>query len=140
MYEKKDAHASFNQSLTLFKTIVRQPLGNSGKKLHLLKPCCRGHSPWRKISKMRCILKPCCRGHSPWRNSGKKLRFLKSLNYSHSIVAGGLEETSYTTRETSLISFMIRVEILSTNSYGRWAKRAVIKSTVSTARSAMTHA
>lgn len=60
--------------------------------------------------------------------------------YSHSIVAGGLDDTSYTTRETSLISFMIRVEILSTNSYGKCAKRAVIKSTVSTARSAITHA
>ncbi len=74
------------------------------------------------------------------RHKKGKIKSCLSFAYSHSIVAGGLDDTSYTTRDTSLISFIIRVEILSTNSYGKCAKRAVIKSTVSTARSAITHA
>ena len=35
---------------------------------------------------------------------------------------------------------IMRFDTVSIKSYGRWAKRAVIKSTVSTARSAITHA
>src|SRR5690606_37955488 len=59
--------------------------------------------------------------------------------YSHSIVAGGLLETSYVTRDTCSISLMIRFDTFSSSSYGRCAQRAVIKSMVSTARSAITH-
>ena len=59
--------------------------------------------------------------------------------YSHSIVAGGLLDTSYVTRETCSISLIIRFDTFSSRSYGRCAQRAVIKSMVSTARSAITH-
>ncbi len=59
-------------------------------------------------------------------------------DYSHSIVAGGFPEMSYTTREMPLTSLTIRRETWSRNSYGRRAQCAVMKSTVSTARSAIT--
>ena len=41
-------------------------------------------------------------------------------HYSHSIVAGGFELMSYTTRFTPFTSLMIRVEIRASTSYGRW--------------------
>lgn len=56
--------------------------------------------------------------------------------YSHSIVAGGLLEMSYTTRFTPRTSLMIRVEIRANTSNGIRAQSAVMKSCVSTARSA----
>jgi hypothetical protein len=58
--------------------------------------------------------------------------------YSHSIVAGGLEEMSYTTRLTPLTSLMIRLLIVASTSYGRRAQSAVMKSWLSTARMAIT--
>src|SRR2546421_253183 len=58
--------------------------------------------------------------------------------YSHSMVAGGLLEMSYTTREMPATSLTMRRETSSRNSYGRRAQCAVMKSTVSTARSAIT--
>ena len=97
----------------------------------------REHSSYRNLGTKQCFVKSLIaaglafgvklassnaakiqnwREHSSYRNLGTKQCFVKSLNYSHSIVAGGLEDTSYTTRETSAISFMIRVEILSTKS------------------------
>lgn len=70
----------------------------------------------------------------------KKLRMrgftLKYVNYSHSIVAGGLEVISYTMRFTPLTSFTMRREAVSSTSYGIRAQSAVIKSLVVTARSA----
>lgn len=39
--------------------------------------------------------------------------------YSHSMVAGGLPETSYTTREMPLISLMMRFDTWPRKSYGR---------------------
>lgn len=57
--------------------------------------------------------------------------------YSHSIVAGGLLVTSYTTLLTPRTSFTMRVEALSSSSYGSRAQSAVIKSVVVTARSAI---
>ena len=60
--------------------------------------------------------------------------------HSHSMVAGGLLETSYTTREMSGISLMMRLEMCSIKSKGKRAQRAVMKSVVSTARNAMTSA
>ena len=54
------------------------------------------------------------------------------------MVDGGFPEISYTTLETREISFMMRLETWSKKSYGSLAQRAVIKSTVSTARSAIT--
>ena len=58
--------------------------------------------------------------------------------YSHSIVAGGFPEMSYTTREIPGTSLTMRRETTSRNSYGSRAQCAVMKSTVSTARSAIT--
>ena len=54
--------------------------------------------------------------------------------YSHSIVAGGLPEMSYTTREMPSTSLMMRLEQRPRKSYGRCAQCAVMKSMVSTAR------
>jgi len=54
--------------------------------------------------------------------------------YSHSIVAGGLEEMSRATRLTSRISLMIRFETRSSRSYGSRAQSAVIASSEVTAR------
>ena len=56
--------------------------------------------------------------------------------YSHSIVAGGLLEMSYTTRLTPLTSLIIRVEIRASNSWGKWLQSAVMKSSVLTERTA----
>ena len=56
--------------------------------------------------------------------------------YSHSIVAGGFDETSYTTRFTPGTSLTMRAETRSRRSYGRRAQSAVMKSSVVTARSA----
>ncbi len=54
--------------------------------------------------------------------------------YSHSMVAGGFDVTSRTTRFTPGISFTIREEISSIRSYGRRAQSAVIASSDVTAR------
>ena len=54
--------------------------------------------------------------------------------YSHSIVPGGLDVTSSVTRLISLTSFVIRVEIFSSTSYGRRAQSAVIASSEVTGR------
>ena len=55
--------------------------------------------------------------------------------YSHSIVAGGFDVTSRTTRFTAGISFTMRDEIVSIRSYGNRAQSAVIASSLVTARS-----
>src|SRR5690606_5959206 len=62
-----------------------------------------------------------------------------AAGHSHSIVAGGLPEMSYTTREMPSISLMMRRQTRSRKSYGSRAQCAVMKSTVSTARSATTY-
>ena len=54
--------------------------------------------------------------------------------YSHSIVAGGFDVTSSTTRFTPAISLTIRPEIVSIRSYGSLAQSAVIASSLVTAR------
>ena len=59
--------------------------------------------------------------------------------YSHSIVAGGLPEMSYTTRLMPRTSLMMRLETLPSNACGNGAQCAVMKSCVCTARSATTH-
>lgn len=56
--------------------------------------------------------------------------------HSHSIVAGGLLVISYTIRFTPTTSFTIRLEALSSTSYGMRAQSAVMKSLVVTPRSA----
>src|SRR5690606_28026179 len=65
--------------------------------------------------------------------------FVVRRTHSHSIVAGGLPEMSYTTRETPRSSLMMRFDTVPRNSYGRCAQCAVMKSMVSTARNAITH-
>src|SRR5581483_3471028 len=57
--------------------------------------------------------------------------------HSHSIVAGGFEVTSRTTRFTAGISFTIRDATSSTRSYGSRAQSAVIASSDVTARIAI---
>ena len=58
--------------------------------------------------------------------------------YSHSIVAGGLELTSYATRFTPRTSLMMRFEILPRTSGGNGNQSAVMPSRLVTARSATT--
>ena len=53
--------------------------------------------------------------------------------YSHSMVAGGFELTSYTTRLIPLSSLMILFEVLASTSGGIRAQSAVIPSTLVTA-------
>src|SRR5262249_9121970 len=62
----------------------------------------------------------------------------KYVAHSHSIVAGGLLLTSYTTRFTPRTLLMIRVETWASRSYGSRDQSAVMKSSVCTARMAMT--
>jgi len=59
-------------------------------------------------------------------------------HHSHSIVAGGFPEMSYVTREMPFTSLMMRRLTRSRKSYGNRDQRAVMKSIVSTARSATT--
>lgn len=54
--------------------------------------------------------------------------------YSHSMVPGGFEVTSSTTRLTSLTSLVMRVEIFSSTSYGRRVQSAVMASSEETGR------
>src|SRR5262249_43942650 len=58
-------------------------------------------------------------------------------SHSHSIVAGGFDVTSRTTRLTSGISLTMREATSSTSSYGRRAQSAVIASSEVTARIAI---
>lgn len=58
--------------------------------------------------------------------------------HSHSIVAGGLLEISYTTRLTPRTSLMMREDTFARNSYGKRAQSAVIPSFEVTARSEST--
>jgi hypothetical protein len=58
------------------------------------------------------------------------------MPYSHSIVPGGFEVMSYTTRLIPLTSLTILLEIVRSTSYGSGAQSAVIPSSLSTARTA----
>src|SRR3990170_2216494 len=58
--------------------------------------------------------------------------------HSHSMVPGGFEEMSYTTRLIPFTSLMIREEIRCSTSYGRRTQSAVIPSWLWTARTATT--
>src|SRR5262249_20935796 len=59
--------------------------------------------------------------------------------YSHSIVAGGFDEMSYTTRFTPDTSLMMRLESRASKSSGRRAQSAVMPSVDCTARIASTY-
>jgi hypothetical protein len=71
----------------------------------------------------------------PGRNLGRRL---PAATYSHSIVAGGLELMSYTTRLMPRISLMMRFETRARKSFGSRAQSAVIASVDVTARSVTT--
>src|SRR5437667_9194614 len=60
--------------------------------------------------------------------------------YSHSIVPGGFEVTSYTTRFTPFTSFTILLEIAFSTSCGSGTQSAVIPSSECTARIAQVQA
>src|SRR6476619_8284576 len=60
------------------------------------------------------------------------------FGHSHSMVAGGFELMSYTTRLTPGTSLTMRYEILPRTSYGSLAQSAVIPSSDVTARMATT--
>src|SRR3954467_13322279 len=62
----------------------------------------------------------------------------RALSYSHSIVAGGLELTSYTTRFTPSTSLAMRLDIRPSTSGGKANQSAVIPSRLVTALRAMT--
>src|SRR5262249_52688302 len=75
--------------------------------------------------------------HRRWIGPGRKRRSPSVEGgrcYSHSIVAGGFDEMSYTTRFTPGISLMTRLEIASSTSYGIRAQSAVMASSEVTAR------
>src|SRR5215212_9932942 len=67
-------------------------------------------------------------------------RYLPSARHSHSMVAGGLELMSYTTRFTPATSLTIRDEMRPSTSYGSFAQSAVMPSSDVTARMATTFA
>jgi hypothetical protein len=72
-------------------------------------------------------------------DNGMEEEVWKSLSlaaYSHSIVPGGLEVTSYTTRLTPFTSFTIRLEVFFSTSWGSGTQSAVIPSSECTARTA----
>ncbi len=62
----------------------------------------------------------------------------RTPDHSHSIVAGGFPEMSYTARLIPRTSLMIRFDTRPSSEYGRCAQCAVMKSVVCTARSAVT--
>jgi len=62
----------------------------------------------------------------------------RRLSYSHSIVEGGFDEMSYTTRLTPGTSLTIRLLMAPRTSYGSFAQSAVIPSSLWTARIATT--
>lgn len=59
-------------------------------------------------------------------------------HHSHSIVAGGFPEMSYTTRLIPRTSLMIRFDARPSSAYGKCAQCAVMKSVVCTARNDVT--
>jgi hypothetical protein len=62
---------------------------------------------------------------------------LECRAHSHSMVEGGFEETSYTTRLMPRTSLTMRLETLASSSWGRRAQSAVMPSADSTARRAI---
>src|SRR5580704_7916502 len=80
---------------------------------------------------------PAQAGTQGWKTRAEDLRAARAtandLNHSHSIVPGGLEVTSYTTRFTPFTSFTIREEIVFRTSWGRATQSAVMPSSELTA-------
>src|SRR6218665_8457 len=76
-------------------------------------------------------------GRLPARVGGPPARGGAAGTYSHSIVPGGFEVTSSTTRLTSATSFVIRVEIRARTSLGMRLQSAVMASSLETGRKTM---
>jgi hypothetical protein len=79
------------------------------------------------------------RQQASWSFGGRLLRYRPVLPHSHSMVAGGLPEMSYTTRLMPRTSLMMRLETLPSKLCGSSAQWAVMKSCVCTARRATTY-
>jgi hypothetical protein len=77
-------------------------------------------------------------GFDVYKITDQKTSLSSPIFYSHSMVLGGLEEMSKTTRLTPLTSLMIRLEILASTSEGILDQSAVMASTLSTIRRAIT--
>src|SRR3954454_5453085 len=77
-------------------------------------------------------------GHAVLRTDGphrgQQIRGVIRQVYSHSMVPGGLDVTSRTTRFTSRTSLVMRVEIFSSTSYGTRVQSAVMASSDDTGR------
>ena len=69
--------------------------------------------------------------------AGMQMKVDELRLYSHSIVAGGLEVMSYTTRLIPFTSLTIRVDTVFSTSYGSRTQSAVMPSVLWTARTAM---
>src|SRR5262249_39577436 len=76
----------------------------------------------------------CGAAHGEYHEAASDTTGLRPERYSHSIVAGGFDVTSRTTRLTPGISFTMRAEIVSTRSSGRRAASAVTASSCAPAR------
>ncbi len=108
----------------LFKMLKRREnLGSTGTRR---RSRCRTNTfrfSGRSLSSARS---PTCRSgcsasrspRSSWRCSKRRLSSGSLRGHSHSIVAGGFELTSYTTRLMPVTSLIIRLEILASTSYG----------------------
>src|SRR5687767_9375419 len=64
---------------------------------------------------------------------------MNEVGHSHSIVDGGFDEMSYTTRLIPFTSLTIRDEIVASRSCGSFAQSAVMPSLLSTARIAIVY-
>lgn len=82
------------------------------------------------------VAKPLPQSFTDSREAASALGLYRSPDYSHSMVAGGLLVISYTTRLIPFTSLMMRLEMVSSTSYGIRAQSAVIKSLVVTPRRA----
>jgi len=69
-------------------------------------------------------------------NENERRRAKSGLPHSHSIVPGGFDVMSYTTRLIPLTSFTMRLEMVFNTSWGRGTQSAVIPSSECTARTA----
>lgn len=106
-------------------TSVLNQLFNKMQSIHL-----RGVRCASAVRAVRCTL------HTANKGASRCKKLFLQATYSNSTVAGGLSEMSYSTRFTPATSLVIRREIFASSSIGNWENFAVMKSSVSTARTA----
>lgn len=115
------------------KNIAAGPRSSTGSRERRVKPC-------HKVARFRLKAKVLnqIRENRDWPalflHAGRRVLTV----YSHSMVAGGFDETSYTTRFTPSTSLVMRVEMRLMMSKGTSAQSAVMPSSLSTSRSAAT--